>query len=75
MDIPLLDDDFTVQNKWTTKRHDNLANNEERSKNMSFSIQMCQQIHILHFIHSFMNAFQDNDTPIVDADKRPNLVV
>ena len=36
--IPLLDDNFTIQNKWTTKRHNNFANNEERPANMPFSI-------------------------------------
>ena len=70
-----MDDKFTVQNKRKTKRHDNLANNEERPANMPFSIQMRQQIHILHFIHSIMHGSQDNDTPSVDSDKWINLVL
>ena len=75
MEIPLLDEDFTIQNKWTTKRHDNLENNEESPANVLFSIRMCQRIHIFHCIHSVIHGSQDNDTPSVDADKRLNLVV
>ena len=75
MDIPLLYENVTVQNKWTTKRHDNLVNNEEMPANMPFSILMCQQIHILHCIHYVMNVSQDNDIPGLDADKWLNFVV
>ena len=75
MDITLLDDDFTVQNKWTKKCHDNLAKNEESPENMPYIIRICEQIHILHCIHSVMHDSQDNDTTIVDADKWLNFVV
>ena len=75
MDIPLLDDNFPIQNKWTTIRHDNLNDNEERPSNMPFIIQMCEQIHIIHWIHSVMHGSQDNNTPGVDADKWLTLVV
>ena len=75
MDIPLLDDNFNIQNKWTTKRHDNLENNEEEPANMLSIIRMCQQIHILHCKHSIMHVSQDKYTPSVDANKWLTLVV
>ena len=52
-----------------------MTNNEERPANMPFSIQMCDQIHIVYCIHYVMHGSQDNNTPGVDADKWLTLVV
>ena len=71
----MLDDNFTIQNKWTTKRHDNLANNEESPASMPFSIRMCEQIHILHCVHYVMHGSIYNGENLIYKNQGHNAVI